>query len=77
MASGETAPSAALRFGDGVRAQRQRRGLTQDALAKLAGVSRVTVIAIESGTGNATIATLDAIAKALKVDVRELFDPPG
>lgn len=69
-------PSATERLGAFVRATRQARGLTQDALARQAGLSRVTVIAIEGGVVNSTLTTLDALARALQVDVQELLRPP-
>jgi len=49
-----------------IRLQRERRGLTQDRLAKLAGVSRGQLIAFENG-GNTSLAFLIKIANALEL----------
>lgn len=61
--------------GASVRALRERRGLTQVALAKRAGVMRATLRRVESGEHAATLDTLDVIARALKVGVRDLLPP--
>lgn len=68
--------SATQRLAEGVRSTRKARGLTQRALAELAGVSRMTIISVERSTVNVTLTTLDALATALKVDVQELLRPP-
>src|SRR6185295_2012365 len=47
-----------------VREARIKAGLTQDALARLAGVQRKQVIALESGK-NVTLATVERIASKL------------
>lgn len=64
-----------------LRAARQAQGLTQDALATAAGVSRRMLIAIEAGESNVSLATLDRIAAALGLAfsdlVREPVSPPG
>lgn len=57
-----------------VREIREERGITQTALANLAGVSRNTIATLETGKRLSTSTdTLDRIAKVLKVDVRELI----
>jgi quercetin dioxygenase-like cupin family protein/DNA-binding XRE family transcriptional regulator len=48
----------AAAVGRNVRALRQQRGMTIDALAAAAGVSRGTVIQVETARGNPSIATL-------------------
>ena len=58
--------------GRSVRALRQQRGMTIDALAAAAGVSRGTVIQIETARGNPSIATLCNLASALRVGVGSL-----
>ena len=46
---------------------REKKGLSQDRLAKLADVANNTIIKIEQGENiNPTLATLKKIAKALK-----------
>ena len=52
---------------------RKSRGLTQDALAELAGVSRNTIIKLERGATRAHWWTLKQIADALFMSVKEIF----
>ena len=52
---------------------REKKGLSQDRLAKLADVANNTIIKIEQGENiNPTLATLKKIAKALEVSLDEL-----
>ncbi len=64
----------ATAVGRNVRALRQQRRMTIDALAAAAGVSRGTVIQIETARGNPSIATLAGLAAALRVGVASLVD---
>jgi transcriptional regulator with XRE-family HTH domain len=64
----------ATAVGRNVRALRQQRRMTIDALAAAAGVSRGTVIQIETSRGNPSIATLVSVAAALRVGVASLVD---
>ncbi|WP_433292187.1 helix-turn-helix domain-containing protein [Pseudonocardia sp. CA-142604] len=64
----------ATTVGRNVRALRQQRRMTIDALAAAAGVSRGTVIQIETSRGNPSIATLVSLAAALRVGVASLVD---
>src|SRR5437762_1220136 len=57
----------ATAVGRNVRALRQQRRMTIDALAAAAGISRGTVIQIETARGNPSIATLVSLAAALRV----------
>lgn len=53
---------------------REKQGLSQDRLAKLADVANNTIIKIEQGKNiNPTLDTLRKIAKALDVSVDELI----
>jgi transcriptional regulator with XRE-family HTH domain len=57
-----------------VKKLRERLGLSQEKLARLADVSNNTIINIESGKQtNPTISTIKKIAKALNVSVDELL----
>ena len=56
-----------------VRRRRQKRRLTLRELAWSAGVSRETLIAVEHGKTNFTLATLEGIARALKCSTRNLL----
>jgi transcriptional regulator with XRE-family HTH domain len=64
----------ATAVGRNVRALRQQRRMTIDALAAAAGISRGTVIQIETARGNPSIATLAALAAALRVGVTSLIE---
>jgi len=57
-----------------VKQLREKLGLSQEKLARLADVSNNTVINIEAGKqDNPTINTLKKVAKALNVSVEELI----
>ena len=56
-----------------VRSFRDFRGLTVEALAETAGLSRAYVTQIETGVRTGTAATLAKLAKALGVDVELLI----
>lgn len=57
-----------------VKEIREKRGMTQEALAAESGVSRATISALEKGTErNTTSKTLSKLAKALGVSLEELF----
>lgn len=53
-----------------IKKYRKRKGVSQDKLSKLAGVTYNTIIKLESGaTKNPRVETLRLIAKALNVTV--------
>ena len=60
--------------GFNIRQVREQRGLTQEKLAALAGLHRAYIGQIERGEKNIGLINLEKIAKALKVDIRDLFD---
>jgi transcriptional regulator with XRE-family HTH domain len=70
----QSSEDVATAVGRNVRALRQQRRMTIDALATAAGVSRGTVIQIETSRGNPSIATLAALAAALRVGVTSLIE---
>ena len=70
----QTSDDVAATVGRNVRALRQQRRMTIDALAAAAGVSRGTVIQVETARGNPSIVTLCNLASALKVGVASLVD---
>jgi XRE family transcriptional regulator, regulator of sulfur utilization len=55
---------------------RHARSLTQDSLAKQAGVPRSTIANLESGEGNPSLAVLVKVAAALGVPIDELLASP-
>jgi len=57
-----------------IKQQRKKIGFSQDKLSKLASVAYNTIVKIESGENpNPTIDTLQKIAKALNISVKELL----
>ena len=59
-----------------VRAIREARGLSQQQIAKLAGVPRATWSHLESGSANPTLHVLTRVADALQVRLDELLASP-
>lgn len=60
---------------DNIRKARKKAGLSQDKLARKAGVAYNTVVKIESGENkNPTIETLRSIAKTLDISVDQLIN---
>lgn len=59
-----------------LRRLRQERGLTQEALADLAGVNRNYVGLIERQENSASVDVLDQLAAALEIDPVELLKRP-
>lgn len=58
---------------ENLRKLREKKGLSQDRLAKLADVANNTIIKIERGENrNPTLETLNKIAKALEVSIEKL-----
>ena len=52
-----------------VRERRKKLGLDQRSLAELAGVSTHTVSDVESGKGNPTLATVEALLEVLGLEL--------
>jgi len=59
--------------GRNVATIRAQRKMTQSILAKRSKINQPRISAIEKGVGNPTTETIEAVAKALKVPVIELF----
>jgi transcriptional regulator with XRE-family HTH domain len=74
MTGMQSPDDVATAVGRNVRALRQQRRMTIDALAAASGVSRGTVIQIETARGNPSIGTLVGLAAALRVGVASLVD---
>ncbi len=56
-----------------VRQLREAQGLSQAALAKRAGVTKITVLRTERGYYSPSLSTLERLAKALGVKVKDLI----
>jgi XRE family transcriptional regulator, regulator of sulfur utilization len=65
-----------LHLGRNVRQLREARGLTQQQMAKLAGLPRATWSNLESGEGNPTLHVLGRVAFGLQVSLEELLATP-
>jgi len=57
-------------IGAGIRRARREAGITQATLADLIGTSSRTIHAIETGTGNPSLATVVAAANAVGLHLR-------
>jgi len=60
-----------------VRRLRQAGGLSQEQLAQRSGLSRRTIINLEAGEANISLAGLDRVADALGSSFSELIRAPG
>lgn len=65
------------RFGNTVRFLRESKGISQEVLADHAGLDRTYVSGIERGVRNPTLRVIEIFAKALDVEIRDLFVPPA
>jgi DNA-binding XRE family transcriptional regulator len=55
-----------------IRVFREHRGLTQDQLAKAAGIARPYLAELESGRKRGSVGVLKSIAAALKLDLDDI-----
>ena len=63
------------RVANNLRRLRSKREFSQGELATKAGTERTYVSRLEQGRKNPTVELLAALAKALNVDIVELFKP--
>ena len=56
-----------------MRVWREYRALSQSALARASGVSRVQIVEIEAGRNSGSVHTLRKLADALRVTVDDLI----
>jgi transcriptional regulator with XRE-family HTH domain len=64
----------AQKLGQQVRALRRERDLTQEQLAEAAHLSVNYISGVERGLYSPSLIALAAMAKALSVEIRDLFD---
>lgn len=66
--------SSRERIGLLIKSVRQRKGLTQEQLAELSGITRSTISKIEAGKFNASIDLLEKLIKPLgaELDIKEV-----
>ena len=62
-----------VKFGQKVREERRKLGLSQEQLAAAAGLHRTYIGMIERAEKNLTLENIAKIAKALGLPIRELF----
>jgi transcriptional regulator with XRE-family HTH domain len=63
-----------IEFGQKVREERLKLGLSQEELASRSGVHRTYIGMIERAEKNITLQNIEKIAKALKVSIADLFN---
>lgn len=61
------------KFGDRVREERAKQGLSQESLAAKAKVHRTYIGMIERAEKNITLENIEKIAKALGISISELL----
>ncbi len=61
-------------FGEKVRELRKEKGLSQEDLSFKADLHRTYIGMIERAEKNITLINIEKIAKALNVDIKELFN---
>ncbi|WP_375184895.1 helix-turn-helix domain-containing protein [Aquabacterium sp.] len=64
-----------MRFARLLKTERLARGISQEALAELAGLHRTYVGSVERGERNIAVDNMEALAKAMGLDVSELLVP--
>lgn len=62
-----------LAFGQRVQELRKKRNLSQEQLADMAGVHRTYIGMVERAEKNITLRNIKKIAKALGVNIKDLF----
>ncbi len=62
------------RFGENVRIERQKKGLSQEELAAKAGIHRTYIGMIERAEKNITLKNIEKIAKALEISINTLMN---
>lgn len=61
------------KFGEKVREERRKLGLSQEELASRAGVHRTYIGMIERAEKNITLENIEKVAKALKINISDLL----
>ncbi len=61
------------KFGEKVREERHKQGLSQEELASRAGVHRTYIGMIERAEKNITLENIEKVAKALSLKISEFF----
>lgn len=62
-----------IKFGQKIRQERLKLRLSQEEFANIVGVHRTYIGMIERAEKNITLENIEKIAKALKLNIKELF----
>jgi len=62
-----------IQFGKRIRDERTKRNISQERLGELAKVHRTYVGMIERGEKNITLTNIEKLAKALGLEIKNLF----
>ena len=62
------------KFGLKIKELRKAKGYSQEKLANMAEIDRTYLPTIEKGERNVSIEVAEKLAKALKVNIKDLFD---
>jgi transcriptional regulator with XRE-family HTH domain len=73
VSAGSERKSARQTFAEKLRAARVARGLSQEALADLAGLHRTYVGSVERGERNISIDNMECLSQALELEVVDLL----
>lgn len=66
-----------VKFGNRIRDERLKQGLSQEKLASRAGVHRTYIGMIERAEKNITLENIEKIAKALNLSIFDIFKGVG
>jgi len=66
-------PNIQQQFGDKLKKLRNQKGLSQEELAFKCGLHRTYISDIERGSRNVSLKNIEKVAKALKININELF----
>lgn len=62
-----------IKVGNNIKRVRRDKGLSQERLAELSNVHRTYIGMIERAEKNLTLVSLEKIAKALNIDIKDLL----
>jgi len=69
----QPSPKLMQALSDKIRSRRKEIKLSQEGLAERCDLHRTYIGSVERGERNVTLSTLEVIAKALKLEIRDLF----
>lgn len=69
----QEASASRRRFAEKLRAERNRQGLTLEDLAEKSGLTWSYISQVERGVRNITVDNMDALARGVGVELRDLL----